>query len=337
MNLIDSNGKPGWGRFDTLPSVINWREYDARNHMGKRRPQWLKSFLFKHFDFYGVVGRNFEFGCGMVRLGLVNSTFAYLHSESMGLHRVQFDLPMDVGFQSDYKPFGSTTWTHPLKAHHRVSSVRTVGARALQFQFGKDFHGSIELDCSALDTLALNTPVSNTGFAYAQKTSGGPVSGHVCSHGQVFDIQPETDGSYHDWTAGFLRRDTFWNWACASGRASSNGPMLSVNLARGVNETSAHENVLWVDGRLLDLPLVWFEYDRDQVMSPWRVYSSCGAVNLTFTPHGYVNDHRNLWILASRFNQCFGVFNGTVQAPGHKEIHHIDGLKGWCEDHYARW
>jgi hypothetical protein len=337
MNLIDSSGKPRWGRFSTLPSGIDWQGYDARNHMGGRRAPWIKRFLFKHFDFYGVVGQGFEFGCGMVRLGLVNSTFAYVHSEDTGLHRVQFDLPLDVGFQSDYKPLGQTQWVHPFKREHRVTSVRTEHGRALQFQFGDSFHGAIEMNCSDADTLAMNTPVSNTGFAYAQKTSGGPVSGHVCSDGRVFDVNPDMDGSYHDWTAGYLRRDTFWNWACASGRVSPTEPMLSVNLARGVNETSAHENVLWVDGRLFELPLVWFEYDRDQVMNRWRVFSSCGSVDLQFTPHGHVSDHRNLLVLASRFNQCFGVFSGTVRAVGSNQVHRIDGLKGWCEDHYARW
>ena len=336
MNLIDSNGVPRWGRLSSLPERINWEQYDARTAMGVKRSPWSRRLLFKHFDFYGALGDNFTFGCGMVRLGLVNSTFAYLHSAE-GLHHVQFDLPMDLGFQSDYRPIGKTSWIHPFKKGHQVSSIRTEHTREIHFQLGDDFHGNVLIDCSQAATLALNTPIANTGFAYAQKSSGGTVSGKVFSRGVDFLLNPEKSGCYHDWTAGFLRRETFWNWACASGRAAPGQPMLSFNVARGVNESSAHENVLWVEGKLHDLPQVFFDYDRDDVSRPWRVYSQCGSVELRFLPNGSIGDHRNLFVLASNFNQCFGEFAGKVRLKTLGLEYCLDGLKGWCEDHYAKW
>jgi len=336
MDLINAKGVPTWGRMSDLPSQINWQQYDARNAMGAKRMAWQRRFLFKHFDFYGVLGQGFTFGCGMVRLGLLNSTFAYLHT-AQGLHRIQFDLPLDVGFESDYKPIGQSTWNHPFKKNHQVLAVRTETSRSLNFRFGDSFHGQVSIDCRESETLALNTPVANTGFAYAQKSSGGAVTGHVHLNGVDYLINPEKDGCYHDWTAGFLRRETFWNWACASGRSAPGQPLLSLNVARGVNETSAHENVLWVNGQLNNLPLVLFEYERDNVHAPWRVYSQCGAVDLQFTPKGSIDDHRNLWVLASRFNQCFGEFRGTVTLKETGATYLLDGLMGWCEDHYAKW
>jgi hypothetical protein len=114
MDLIDTKGVPAWGRLPSLPGHINWQLYDARNAMGAKRMAWQRRFLFKHFDFYGALGQGFTFGCGMVRLGLLNSTFAYLHT-AKGLHRIQFDLPLDLGFQSDYKPIGQSSWVHPWK------------------------------------------------------------------------------------------------------------------------------------------------------------------------------------------------------------------------------
>ncbi|MCR2747057.1 DUF2804 domain-containing protein [Limnobacter parvus] len=319
-----------------LPESINWQQYDLRNAMGARRMAWQKRFLFKHFDFYGALGDGFTFGCGMVRLGLLNSTFAYLNGPK-GLHRVQFDLPLDTGFQSDYRPIGRTTWNHPFKSDHHVLASRTLESRDLHFRLGKHFHGYLSIDCSNSQTLALNTPIANTGFAYAQKSSGGQVSGCIHLNGVEYVLRPERDGCYHDWTAGFLRRETFWNWACASGRVGDDQPLLSLNLARGVNETSAHENVLWVDGKLHDLPLTLFDYDRDDVQRPWRVYSQCGLVNLKFIPIGSIDDHRNLFVLASRFNQCFGKFEGTVTIKETGVTYSLAGLTGWCEDHYAKW
>jgi hypothetical protein len=336
MNLINDSGVPSWGRLSSLPNRINWEQYDARNAMGEPRKAWSRRFLFKHFDFYGALGEGFTFGCGLVRLGVLNSTFAYLHSTS-GLHRVQFDMPLDLGFQSDYKPLGQTTWVHPFKKNHSLLSIRHEQFRELEFQFGKSFQGNLRIDCDRSETLALNTPIANTGFAYAQKSSGGSVSGEIFLNGNKYTIQPQKDGCYHDWTAGFLRRETFWNWACASGRTAPDQPLISLNVARGVNETSAHENVLWVDGAIHDLPLVLFEYDRDDIMEPWRVYSQCGAVDVQFAPQGSVDDHRNMILLASRFNQCFGKFTGTVKLPGKGLEYSVNGLAGWCEDHYAKW
>ncbi len=336
MNLINDSGVPSWGRLSSLPNRINWEQYDARNAMGEPRKAWSRRFLFKHFDFYGALGEGFTFGCGLVRLGVLNSTFAYLHSTS-GLHRVQFDMPLDLGFQSDYKPLGQTTWVHPFKKNHSLLSTRHEQFRELEFQFGKSFQGNLRIDCDRSETLALNTPIANTGFAYAQKSSGGSVSGEIFLNGNKYTIQPQKDGCYHDWTAGFLRRETFWNWACASGRTAPDQPLISLNVARGVNETSAHENVLWVDGAIHDLPLVLFEYDRDDIMKPWRVYSQCGAVDVQFAPQGSVDDHRNMILLASRFNQCFGKFTGTVKLPGKGLEYSVNGLAGWCEDHYAKW
>ncbi|MFP5483921.1 MAG: hypothetical protein ACLGGW_11655, partial [Gammaproteobacteria bacterium] len=165
MDLINAKGVPTWGRMSDLPSHVNWQQYDARNAMGAKRMAWQRRFLFKHFDFYGVLGQGFTFGCGMVRLGLLNSTFAYLHT-AQGLHRILFDLPLDVGFESDYKPIGQSTWNHPCKKNHQVLAVRTETSRSLNFRFGDSFHGEVSIDCRESETLALNTPVANTGFAY---------------------------------------------------------------------------------------------------------------------------------------------------------------------------
>lgn len=318
-----------------MPDAINWKDFDARDAFGNKRLPFVKPFLYKHFDFYGVQSRDFVFGCGLVRLGLVNSAFVYLHSEKTGLVHRQVDLPFDIGLKADYRPLGTSLWANPLNRLQSIASSRQKDGRQLIFQWDSEFSGSVDLDCRHAPALALNTPIANTGFAYAQKTSGVPVSGTVVCNGHVFTIDPEHDGCYHDWTAGFLRRETFWNWACATGRIGQAGPLVSINVARGVNETSAHENVIWIDGEIFDLPLALFEYDRDDVMKPWRVFSQCGRLDLEFKPIGQVQDHRNLLVLASRFNQCFGEFEGTVQLTG--RTLRIAGLKGWCEDHYAKW
>jgi hypothetical protein len=336
-NLIGYKGLPQWGRLSVIPEDINWTLFDARNPMGARRWNWQKNFLFKHFDFYGVQSKTFTFGCGIVRLGLINSVFAYIDSPATGLVQRQFNLPLDWGLKADYHPHGFTVWEHPLKKHHLIESTRTPELRRLSMNFGHDFRALVDIDCSDESTLALSTPVANTGFTYAQKTTGNRVHGEVFVNGKVLNIDPRVDGCYHDWTAGFLRRETFWNWCCVTGARAEGEDLLAINLARGVNETSAHENELWVNGERYELPLCHFDYQRDNVLEPWRVYSDCGRVDLAFSPVGQISDHRNLIILASRFNQCYGTFTGKVIHPDTGDTLVVNGLKGWCEDHYAKW
>lgn len=320
-----------------MPCDINWAQYDARSPLGAKRWPWVKHFLFKHFDFYGVQGKGFTFGCGVVRLGYLHSVFAYLDSPSTGFVQQQFNVPLDWGLEADYRPIGTTRWAHPFKSGVHLESTRTDSLRQLTMNFGHDFRALIDIQATEQGTLMVSTPVANTGFTYAQKTSGMRVSGEIYANGQVLTIDPERDGCYHDWTAGYLRRETFWNWCCVTGRRNPGEPLLAINLARGVNETSAHENELWVDGERFELPMCQFGYDRDDVMQAWRIYSPCGSVDLQFTPHGQISDHRNLIVIASRFNQCFGSFSGQVIHPSTGDTIQVKGLKGWCEDHYAKW
>ncbi|HEY1058598.1 MAG TPA: DUF2804 domain-containing protein [Limnobacter sp.] len=336
MNLIQPNGQPRWGRFDALPDNINWRDFDARTALGRPRPAWVKPWLMKHFDFYGLSAPGFTFGLGLVRLGLVNSVFAYMVQHGNLRQRLQFDLPLDMGLTVDYQPLGTSHWKHPWLKQHWVRSHRESTLRRLEFSLGPHFSGEVELLCTPGEVLSMNTPIGNTGFAYAQKTSACLVRGQIRCGTSATEL-PEHTGCYHDWTAGFLRRETFWNWACATGMDDTAQTRLSINLARGVNETSAHENVVWVDGQRHDLPLVLFDYDRDNVLKPWRVYSQCGQVDLQFTPIGSIDDHRNLGVLASRFNQCHGEFSGTLAVAGLGRTFQLNSLTGWCEDHYAKW
>jgi hypothetical protein len=42
-----------------------------------------------------------------------------------------------------------------------------------------------------------------------------------------------------------------------------------------------------------------------------------------------------LGVLASRTDQCFGVWSGTVHVDG--TVLDVDGVEGWAEDVHNRW
>ncbi|HDQ4518396.1 TPA: DUF2804 domain-containing protein [Pseudomonas aeruginosa] len=140
--------------------------------------------------------------------------------------------------------------------------------------------------------------------------------------------------AHHDWSAGYMRPETFWNWACLSGEAD--GLRVGLNLSCGVNETSFTENCYWLDGELLKVDSVRFDFDRDQPLRPWTIRSYDGQVELRFEAHGMHQERLNLGLLASNFKQIFGCFSGVLRPRGRAEVR-IERLWGFVEDQYAKW
>ena len=48
----------------------------------------------------------------------------------------------------------------------------------------------------------------------------------------------------------------------------------------------AHENILWLNGRMVPLGAAQFDFDQKQPMQPWHVATDDGLLDLTFEPHG---------------------------------------------------
>src|SRR5699024_11507444 len=62
--------------------------------------------------------------------------------------------------------------------------------------------------------MSLCTRTGINGWVYANKVAGVPVSGTL-RRGK--ETQIISAYGHHDFSAGYMRRQTFWNWACFSG------------------------------------------------------------------------------------------------------------------------
>jgi hypothetical protein len=138
-----------------------------------------------------------------------------------------------------------------------------------------------------------------------------------------------------DWSAGFMRRNTFWNWAAIASPLPS-GRTFGMNLAAGVNETGFIENAFWIDNTMTKVDTVNFKFDPDDLMKPWRITSYDKKIDLEFFPENKREEKTNAIFLASRFTQFMGCFKGTVTTDN-GDCTVIDSLPGYAEDHYARW
>ncbi len=189
-------------------------------------------------------------------------------------------------------------------------------------------------EAPSFQPMCLCTPTAVNGWVYAQKVAGVRCRGDVRSALGDHDLQALDAFAHHDWSAGYMRPETFWNWACLSGEAD--GLRVGLNLSCGVNETSFTENCYWLDGELLKVDSVRFDFDRDQLLRPWTIRSYDGQVELRFEAHGMHQERLNLGLLASNFKQIFGCFSGVLRPRGRAEVR-IERLWGFVEDQYAKW
>ncbi len=135
-----------------------------------------------------------------------------------------------------------------------------------------------------------------------------------------------------DWTAGFLRRDTYWLWAAGTGKAGNHS--LGFNFSNGVNETVFTENALWIDGNLVIVNNLEILYDRLNPENEWLIRSYDGKVDLVFRPEGSRSERLNLKLIKSNFTQFFGTFTGRVRVDD--SIVEVEAT-GFTEKHFARW
>jgi hypothetical protein len=182
--------------------------------------------------------------------------------------------------------------------------------------------------------MSLCTRTGVNGWVYANKVAGRTVTGTLEQEGNRQDLAGLDAFGHHDFSAGYMRRETFWNWACLSARVGKT--RVGLNLSCGVNETTFSENCLWVDDQMIPTGGVIFEYNRDDLMQPWTLRSQCGQVMLRFTPNGNHRERMNLGLFASNFNQLFGRFDGELRLKDGRSLT-IDGQYGFVEEQYAKW
>jgi hypothetical protein len=214
----------------------------------------------------------------------------------------------------------------PLAAGRRRLEVRLADGLAIDATFDETAPPS--------EPMCICTPAGATGWVYARKTAGHTVAGTLHWDGRSLDLATIGARGHHDWSAGYMRRHTFWNWGCLAGVVD--GRVLGMNVSCGVNETSVTENCFWVDGRLHKLDTVSFEYNRRDLMQPWRLRSYDGRLRLDFIPEGKHAESINAWIVASNFNQLCGRFTGRLETTDGERIE-VSNLLGYMERHYAKW
>lgn len=335
--LIDDRGQVTVGLFDHPVGDVNHEAYDLRTPMG-RQATWLgRWFGFNQFQFIGVMSPTLVLGCAIVDTRYVGAAFVYCWDPTtQTLEEHSFRRMLGIGTRLATTPdkgiAGFQQGTNIFQM--MIDEAKQELTLIVRLNAGLKIDAVVSQGEPPIQPLCLATRAGATGWVYTQKTAGVPVRGKVTWKGGEVDLASSGALAIRDWSAGYMRRETFWNWASCAGRLAD-GRRFGLNLASGVNETGFTENCFWLDGRLVKVDSVHFDYDRGDLDRPWRITSQDGRIDLTFTPEACHAERVNAWILASNFHQLFGRLKGTVR-EGDQTIP-IDGLLGFVEEHFARW
>jgi len=335
--LVDARGDVRIGIFPEPIEEVNYRDFDVRSPLGRRAGALRRHFGFKQFQFLGALSETLVFGCAIADLKYLGTAFVYVYEPATRRFReASFRVPLSAGMRCDQRPetgsaeFRSGANSIVMRAHGQPR------ARQLEVQLADGLTIAAVFDESTpvLEPMCICTPAGATGWVYARKTAGHAVSGTVRWDGRRVDLSAVGARGHHDWSAGYMRRETFWNWGCLAGVVE--GRVLGMNVSCGANETSVTENCFWIDGRLHKIDTVAFDHDRRDLMQPWHVRSYDRRLSLDFVPEGRHSEKVNAGLVASNFNQLCGRYTGWLETAAGERLA-VSNLLGYMESHYAKW
>ncbi len=333
------DGQVRFGQFSDSLRQVNPRDFRLQTPFGKaagRLPDWLG---FKEFQFFGGMSDSVLFGCALAHLRHTGMAFVYVVDMQTGEMRTRtVRSPLGLGLTMATNPVDGMSHFRLPGVDIRMGYRGRPREKSLYVKIGQWLEIDASMPEDGFEPMSVCTRTAYTGWAYTNKTAGLPLNGQLVLDGAAMDLRAIGAMGNNDFTCGHLRRETFWNWACLSGRGQGSDGRehrIGLNLSCGVNETSYSENCFWVDGQRHRAGLTRFEFDRRDVLAPWRVCSDDGRVDLCFTAVGVHKEQLNAGLVASNFRQVFGRFDGVLRHPG-GDIR-IAGVPGFVEDQYVKW
>jgi hypothetical protein len=289
----------------------------------------------KRWQYLGCFDEKLVVGVAVIHLGYIGSAFAYCFDKEKK-ETTEIDL-LDPGAGSTiYSESSVDSFSALSKGKKSVRLINDTdhGPRRIEVDSPK-LRMRIEMPDSPDDFTPLVACIRNVirGFNYTHKAAGLPASGWVEVKGKRIELGEKALGVL-DWTSGCASRETFWNWASAAGHLPD-GRVIGINLCYGLGQSGFTENVIWIDGKPIKVDIVHFEYDFDNPMGPWRIWSEDKKVDLAFQPEGERREEKNFLLVVSRFRQPFGAFTGKLQVGSQKAD--IDNIYGFAEEHFVKW
>lgn len=324
--VVDANGQPLSGTFRGVPG-------DASLGRLSTVSRWTRAMCQKRWIYIGLFSPDLVVGGCVVDLTYLANGFAFAfhckEGELLDHHHLG---PRVRQVVPDSPVTGTAHFSLPGAKIEICSDARPgAGWRRLKVEMGRgpqrlQMQLEVEDDSTRVEPLCAITPLPNGRMSYTLKSVGLPVRGTVTTGQRTVEL---TDAlAAVDYTHCIPEHHTSWHWVCAAGRTTS-GRLLGLNLVDGWNTPRPAENAAWVDGKLVALGPVEFSVEE----TCWRVVGH--EVDLRFFPLGERRQDVDLKLIASRYVQPFGRFEGELRCGD--ETLQFQELWGVTEDHEAAW
>lgn len=327
--LVQADGTIRFGFFDQPVDLINHLDYNLKTNLGRKVPNIIKRIIFNQFVFIGVMGPEYIVGLAVVNLKFLSNGFFYVYDRQ---RRTLVET-------SRLSPPGSGTFIDPrpdrVRAGYRQSgfSVNLEDGRVNARTKRMELRGRLDLESAR--PIRICTRAGYRGWVYKQSTTPVSFDGQLTVNGKSHDLKTPDYQALVDWTAGYMRRHTYWNWTASASRLPD-GRVLGLNLSCGVNETSFTESYFLIDNQMTKVDSVYFEFSETNPNRPWRITSFDGKVELMFKAEEKRGENVNALMVKSKFNQFMGALDGRLITDQGETIH-LSHCPAWAEDHYAKW
>lgn len=337
IDLLNENGDllcPGYALFEAW----NYERSEIR----------ASALRIKEWDYYYVGNRHFG-----VALTIADNSYMGLISASL--------LDFDTKFQetkSKIVPFTFGKFALPPSADVGETSYQSKNLdmfflvnedeRHLRCNFHNFHDGNsllvdVKLTDFPQDRMCIATPFKKSGhFYFNQKINLMHATGYVQMGEKFYPLGEDSlDMGLLDWGRGVWTYKNTWYWSSLN-TVLRDGRKFGFNLGYGFGDTSAAtENMLFVNGVADKLEDVVFDIPKKQdgsfdYLSPWKVTSPDGRLDLVFTPILNRAANMKVLVLASDQNQVFGKFSGNVRLSSGETVT-LDGDVGFAERVFNKW
>ncbi|MFI0433312.1 MAG: DUF2804 domain-containing protein [Candidatus Nanopelagicales bacterium] len=285
----------------------------------------------KRWEYWAVQQADMVFAMTISDLGYAGLHSAWFLDPAGREHAWQAMTPRPR-LQMPEVPGGSAVAVHTRKVSLRIDpSPQGVRLRAM----AEDLAADIEVARPpGHESMGVVVPWSDDQFQYTLKETALPARGTVVRGSTTYTF----DDAWATWDFGRGRwpRNVVWNWG--SGAGTSGDHTIGLQLGgKWTDGTPMTENAIFVDGRSHKIGEVLdWSYEPGAWLSPWKVRTADGSVNLTLRPKYDRNGSVNLGVVSNTTHQCFGTWHGTVDVSGLGRIS-VDGVHGWAEEVSNRW
>lgn len=321
--LLDGDGVPRFGRYAGLVDQFNWAALAAPHARGAI---WRR-FHHKRWHYVALSTPALFCGVAIVDLGWTSTAFAYAFDRHKGKVVAAFSQNGVPGMGAKVAPHAAGSSRFRFLSNSIVIEAASQQRHRLLLDCG---HFAIDAEFGPPVSPALLAfgPVGEGGCVHATQKSGGlPLWGTVRCGAMGYSLD---DGvASFDYSNGLLARETEWRWA------SAHSLDLGFNLQAGY--FGGQENALWLDGQLFALGRAHFDFNPDNPLAPWHVWTDDDLLDLHFRAEGARREDKNLWLASSRYIQPIGTFSGWVRSSVNAPKRIVAQLAGVTENHRSRW